>query len=247
MTEVQLIYPTKSTEFYYKCGESFYDIKKEFYQASPLSGFTINLQKTQAEFLRKLNYTIKNIQSQTTVQNLINHLLSQPLFLNLLPKGSQYPYTKAIATTDSNILRLLVFENPEQQIDNYWVVEDFLMNVPEPFQSCGESLLALNNLPEFNPGIRSRLVRRSKLSQVGIPIQVININTLRSASLQVPIIPFDEAGSMLLEGKIHRYVVDPEFQHYTQNTIITLFGTNGRTYLVNARYDPQTSMIYPPV
>lgn len=74
--------------------------------------------------------------------------------------------------------------------------------------------------------------------------------------IRVPFIPFDQVGSLIQTGQIYNYAVDPGIQNYgkavlegasSQNTIVTLFLTNGQTYLVNSRYDPNTRMIYPPV
>ncbi len=63
---------------------------------------------------------------------------------------------------------------------------------------------------------------------------------------------------MLSKHKIERYFLDPVLQPWagppafsptgeSANRIVTLFGKNGITYLVKARYDQLTMQIFPPI
>ena len=69
--------------------------------------------------------------------------------------------------------------------------------------------------------------------------------------LKVNFIPFSQLGSIQIE----RYLIDPLLQPWvsapygaeTQNRIITIFGKNGITYLVKARYDPVGNQIFSPI
>lgn len=70
--------------------------------------------------------------------------------------------------------------------------------------------------------------------------------------LHVKFIPFEEAAKMLSKHKIERYIIDPILQPWagktdSLNRIVTLFGKNGITYLVKARYDQPTNQIFSPV
>lgn len=53
-------------------------------------------------------------------------------------------------------------------------------------------------------------------------------------------------------NQITRYVIDPLLQPLaglpgSPNRIITIFTKNGNSYLVKARFDPQTNQIFPPI
>ena len=66
--------------------------------------------------------------------------------------------------------------------------------------------------------------------------------------LKVNFIPF----SQLNRIQIERYIIEPLLQPWagppsTRNRILTIFGTNGMTYLVKALYDPVSNQIFPPI
>ena len=67
--------------------------------------------------------------------------------------------------------------------------------------------------------------------------------------LKLNFISFEQIGQMLQNNHIERYVIDPPLQSWTSppNSILTMFGKNGITYLVKARYDQPTNQIFPPV
>lgn len=61
--------------------------------------------------------------------------------------------------------------------------------------------------------------------------------------------PFEQIALMLTQTQIERYIIDPSLQYLTEtpNSILTIFGKNGITYLVKVRYDQPTNQIFPPV
>ena len=72
------------------------------------------------------------------------------------------------------------------------------------------------------------------------------------AGVRANFIPFDQITNMLQRNQIERYIIDPVLQPWAgppgaPNKIITMFGRNGLTYLVKARYDQQTNQIFPPI
>ena len=57
---------------------------------------------------------------------------------------------------------------------------------------------------------------------------------------------------MLSQNKVSKYIIEPILQPWagpplTQNRILTIFGTNGMTYLVKALYDQASNQIFPPI
>lgn len=66
--------------------------------------------------------------------------------------------------------------------------------------------------------------------------------------LKLRFIPFSQLSTIQIE----RYIIEPLLQPWagptnTQNRILTIFGTNGMTYLVKAKYDQATNQIFPPL
>ena len=83
-------------------------------------------------------------------------------------------------------------------------------------------------------------------------LPIIIPNELNINGLIVPFISFQDAIQKLQRNEIERYIIDPILQSWagppgTLNRIITLFGKNGISYLVKARYDSKTNQIHPPV
>ena len=62
---------------------------------------------------------------------------------------------------------------------------------------------------------------------------------------KINFIPFSQVSSI----QIQSYKIDPLLQPWSDKTnkIITLFDSNGTTYLVKAQYDPVTNQIFPPI
>ena len=66
--------------------------------------------------------------------------------------------------------------------------------------------------------------------------------------LKVNFVPFSQLNTI----QIDRYIIEPLLQPWaglpsSPNRIITIFGTNGITYLIKAKYDQSSNQIYPPV
>ena len=65
--------------------------------------------------------------------------------------------------------------------------------------------------------------------------------------LKLNFIPFSQLSTIQIE----RYIIEPLLQPWagppnTQNRILTIFGKNGMSYLVKARYDQATNQIFQP-
>ena len=84
----------------------------------------------------------------------------------------------------------------------------------------------------------------------GIPVQLPQFLIING--LRVEFISFQRITEMLSQGQIERYILDPLLQPWadpptSSNRILTMFGKNGITYLVKARYDLTTNQIFAPV
>lgn len=80
----------------------------------------------------------------------------------------------------------------------------------------------------------------------GLPVTIPEFLILNG--LKVNFIPFSDINTIQIE----RYIIEPLLQPWagppsTQNRILTIFGKNGMTYLVKAKYDQTSNQIYPPV
>ena len=104
----------------------------------------------------------------------------------------------------------------------------------------------INRIPESTDQL-AQLSYETLVKQLyGLPVelpQFLIVNDLR-----LEFIPFSQLSSIQIE----RYIIEPLLQPWagppsTQNRIITIFGTNGMTYLVKALYDQATNRIFPPV
>ena len=81
----------------------------------------------------------------------------------------------------------------------------------------------------------------------GIPVQLPQYLVING--LRVNFVPFEQIGQMLSQNQIERYIIDPLLQPFagppgTEYRIFTFFGKNGVTYLVRAKYNPQTNQIF---
>lgn len=122
--------------------------------------------------------------------------------------------------------------------------------VPSPPQSPAPSSSPqprdIQHEPSFND-----LVLETYLKQVyGLPVitpPLLNVNNVLMA-----FIPFYGASEFIQRGFISRFELLPQLQVWagppnSPNRIITLHATNGLTYLVKSRYDPNTQQMYPPI
>lgn len=92
----------------------------------------------------------------------------------------------------------------------------------------------------FNPEVSSGII-----NEISSPI-INNDNSIIINGLQVNFIPFEEMAQMLSQNKIERYIIDPTLQYLTTppNSVLTMFGKNGLTYLVKAQYDQRNNQIF---
>ena len=66
----------------------------------------------------------------------------------------------------------------------------------------------------------------------------------------LPFLNFNEATQKLQQSEIEQWTIDPLLQPWagpsgSPNRVITLFGKDGRTWLVRARFDERTNQIFP--
>jgi hypothetical protein len=84
----------------------------------------------------------------------------------------------------------------------------------------------------------------------GIPIQLPDFLIING--IRVNFASYQQIIQMLSHNQIEHFVLDPLLQPWagppdSLNRILILFGRNGLTHLVKARYDLQTNQIFPPV
>lgn len=84
----------------------------------------------------------------------------------------------------------------------------------------------------------------------GLPVKLPS--TLVVNNVQIAVISFEQAKSMLRANKIERILLDPMLQPWaglpsSPNRIMTLFAKDGRTYAVKVKYDLPHNAIFPPV
>lgn len=140
--------------------------------------------------------------------------------------------------------------------DRYTYSQLLTLNRPEsrlrdlsiPIETVNVSTLSnleINVNPLFQASIET-LMKQLYGIPVELPLYLV-IN-----GLNVNFVPLEQIGQMLSQNQIERYIIEPLLQPWagppgTQNRIITMFGRNGLTYLVKARYGPQSNQLFPPV
>jgi hypothetical protein len=82
----------------------------------------------------------------------------------------------------------------------------------------------------------------------GLPVELPK--SLVVNGIHANFVSFEEADNMISKNKIERFFIDSELQPWsgppsTQNRIVTLFGKNGITYLVKARYYNSDKLLPP--
>jgi hypothetical protein len=109
------------------------------------------------------------------------------------------------------------------------------------------------------PSVSDILVRQSYETLIkrlyGMPVvlpKFLIINGVRS-----DFVPVEDMANMLSQNQIERYIIDPLLQPWAgappaggtppraEYRIFTFFGKNGMTYLVRAKYNPETNQISP--
>ena len=131
------------------------------------------------------------------------------------------------------------------------------MNIPQPIPGI---MNMISSIPreishprqeETSPSLLLNQSYETLIKQLyGFPVEIpphLIIN-----GLKVNFISFQQVDQMLQDNKIERYILDPLLQPWAgapnqPNRILTIFGKNGITYLVKARYDKVTNQIFPHV
>jgi hypothetical protein len=101
-----------------------------------------------------------------------------------------------------------------------------------------------NQLADLSSKYEALLLSHQALIKQVYSLPVETPEFLILNGLKVKFIPFSEVNSIQIE----RWLIDPMLQVWSDlpNKIITLFGNNGMTYLVKARYDPVSNQIFSP-
>jgi hypothetical protein len=151
---------------------------------------------------------------------------------------------------DNRTLRNIRFPYPEdinfeaRQIP-YPLLPDIIQNVLPPAPSQPEYLnTIINDLPIDPLKLQEFMSSYDNLEKIyNILNKLPEFITMHG--LKVNFIPFEQ----IFKIQIANWIIDPVLQLYTKepNKIITVFGTNGMTYLVKAKYDPMTNQIFPPI
>jgi hypothetical protein len=178
------------------------------------------------------------------------NFLSPVLIVRELRDAINYNITVTIeqinGMTISELIRLLNIRTllePETSSEfNYWR----LGQITSVGESSPITNSTMNAIPEhieidnLNYQVLYTLIARLYGLNVELPEYLI-LN-----GLKINFIPFDQ----LQNVQIERYTIDPLLQVFgglpgTEYRVITIFGKNGRTYLVKAKYNEQTGKIYP--
>lgn len=139
-----------------------------------------------------------------------------------------------------------VFERlPLRVIDNDTITRFKQYFRPLNNDSYNQMLAILNN-DIVEPIIEQSLEKLSYETYIkglsGIPITLPEYLIING--LKVNFISFDQVRNI----QIDKYIIDPILQPWAgpSNKILTIFGKNGITYLVKARYDPVGNQIFSP-
>ncbi|CAN5887423.1 hypothetical protein BH23THE1_BH23THE1_34340 [soil metagenome] len=138
-------------------------------------------------------------------------------------------------------------ELTDEEDDEERLVESYSVTIPENERNNFAQYLR-QAAQVIQRDRQSQLTRDDLQYQPQSPVRLQQTNLVFPHDIKPWIISFGEAGNMLQSGQIEKYVVDPSLQSSTgsQNKTVTLFGKNGITYLVRARYDEATNQIFPP-
>ena len=119
-------------------------------------------------------------------------------------------------------------------------IEGILLDLNE--ENIYQNSIRENEIPEIEP-VENKLFLESYEALLRQLYNLPIVNKLKGN-----LISFEQVGSIQIE----RYIIDPLLQAFSTmgenaNKIITIFDTNGITYLVKARYDPISHQIFSPI
>ena len=168
--------------------------------------------------------------------------------ITILQNGNMFMVKVRVATDDIEKAISELAKFYEISFDGKWVNSDRdIRIVPSPEQYDNEEItynldLTLKSL-DYQQG--------EDIDKSYWPRQ--NIIVLQHPTLNLT--SFEEVSQMLSRNEIVKYIIDPSLQIWVggislpgiSDRILTLFDRSGQTYLVKAKYDPQTHQIYPPI
>ena len=182
--------------------------------------------------------TILNVRHSTNI-NL--ETLTSKLVLLVLNDGG------ILLTSDGNELRILDSYSDSTSPLDQPIRKIAHLQIPQSYNSS--RIIPRNNAPDFNNNLIEPLVLELRTTNPTYNEIFANTNSIIMNGLRVNFISFEEISNMLIQNKIERYIIDPSLQYLTTNpnVILTMFGRNGLTYLVKARYDQVSNQIFPPI
>lgn len=190
-----------------------------------------------------------------------DNIESLPIVVNLIYDNNEnFHSTYAIlSTTESYLLKVLPLEELLYPLKDYTPYELITLC---PFPSLSKlSPFNVVLFKELGGDIKNKISEHAyntNLTLIYIPISpkfepTIDFNTglpkyILIHNLRVGFIGLQQFKKMQQQHQIYQCIIDNEIQKWTKtpNTIITVFGFNGITYLLNAYYDKEKNMIHPP-
>ena len=194
------------------------------------------------------------------LSDIIEKIDSLPVWANFFYIGNDDATVHCMyvimSTTQDHLLKVITLEEPSFSLENYVPYEiNTLFQFPSPTQHRPFDIYLLNSLVNQSSdigGITSMhnfTIEHFSL----VPEPVINPSTglpkfLLIHNLHVEFISFAEYKRMRRSKTIHRCYIDNTIQKWATapNIIITVFGINGITYLLNAKYDREKNTVSPP-
>lgn len=230
------------TKSYYRQDDIIYDYQIEIVKSEELQ--TQILDDSSIQY-----YLFKDI---------VDNIESLPMVVNIIyTDDDNFQSTHAIfSITNNNKLRIITVEDLQFDIDNYVPYESFLLYpLPSP-----------RKFPTFNVFLMDRLINaenRAEIREFNFEVEHIKIASYSKPiidlktglpeyilyhGLHVKFIEFVKFQKMLEKKKIYYYFIDNDIQKWAKspNKLFLVFGVNGITYLLNARYNNKKNIIHPP-
>lgn len=193
--------------------------------------------------------------------HILEHVESLPIVTNLIYMDDENFHSTyvVLSTTNNYTLKVLTLEELQFNLNDYVPYETFLLYpFPSPSQHPPFNVFLSSALRNQNKPSLIELSHDSNLDVIHIPISPeikpqIDSKTgfpryILIHNLRVGFINYTEFKKMLRAKKVDRYIIDESVQQWSKapNTLITVFGINGITYLVNAYHDKEKNLIHPP-
>jgi hypothetical protein len=169
-------------------------------------------------------------------------------FVNWYILDVPLPGSQIITQTFEGLQGSIIYSNNLERLQLSEIDDDLINEIYEYFKPIHRDQdydLILNVLNGQSVQVEKSIEQLSYETYIknlsGIPIilpEYLIIN-----GLKVYLIPFDQVRNIQTE----RYIIDPILQPWTDasNRIVTIFGKDGMTYLVKAKYDSINHQIFP--